>query len=60
MWRVHKEAGRPWPVLSEDPVMDYMVMEAVYLRVKKREKKEREQAERDEFKKDRDKLKQHQ
>jgi hypothetical protein len=35
MWRVHKDAGRPWPKFSDDPVVDYMVMEAVYLRVQK-------------------------
>lgn len=58
MWRVHKEAGRPWPTLSPDPVLDYMVMEAVYLRVKKREQEERKAAEREQWKKDREALKQ--
>lgn len=33
MWRVCRAANRPWPVLSEDPVIDYMVMEAVFLKV---------------------------
>lgn len=40
--------------------MDYMVMEAVYLRVKKREEQERKEAEKEQWKKDREGLKQHQ
>lgn len=40
LWRVHKEAGRPWPVICpEDDVIDYMVMEAVAIRVSKEEAK---------------------
>jgi len=35
MWRVCREAGRPWPILDDDPVVDYMVMEAVALRVQR-------------------------
>jgi hypothetical protein len=33
MWRVHKAAGREWPTLCEDDVIDYMVMEAVFMKV---------------------------
>ena len=34
LWRACKAAGRPWPVLCpEDDVVDFMVMEAVYLKV---------------------------
>lgn len=34
MWRVYKAAGRPWPeIVPDDPVLDYYVMEAVYLKV---------------------------
>lgn len=40
MWRVCKEAGRPWPTLSEDSVIDYMVMEAVALKVAEADKQE--------------------
>lgn len=40
LWRVHKEAGRPWPIICpEDDVIDYMVMEAVALRVQKADEK---------------------
>jgi PHD/YefM family antitoxin component YafN of YafNO toxin-antitoxin module len=47
MWRVCKEAGRPWPVLCpEDDVIDYMVMEAVYLKVQKQDERHRKDAER--------------
>lgn len=35
---MHKEAGRPWPVLSPDPVIDYMLMEAVFLKVQREQK----------------------
>lgn len=37
MWRVLREAGRPWPVLSEDAVTDFKVAEAVYVKVKHEE-----------------------
>ena len=46
MWRVCKSAGRSWPVLSDDPVIDYMVMEAVFLKVQKEDEKARKDAER--------------
>lgn len=59
MWRVCKEAGRPWPVLSEDSVIDYMVMEAVALKVKKAEAEEQKKAEKKEWqRKERERLKQ--
>lgn len=45
MWRVCKAAGRPWPRLSEDDVIDYMVMEAVCLRVQREDEKHRKEAE---------------
>ena len=57
MWRVHKEAGRPWPVLSEDPVVDYMVMEAVAIRVREEDRAAEKQRQIEEWKKNRDHLK---
>lgn len=60
MWRVTKEAGRPWPVLSEDPVLDYMVMEAVAIKVRREEEKAQREQARKEFKRDVDHLKQFQ
>ena len=56
MWRAHKAAGRPWPVISQDPVTDYMVMEAVALKVRKEDDEARKKQERDSFKKDHSKL----
>jgi hypothetical protein len=42
---VHKEAGRPWPIVCpEDDVIDYMVMEAVAIRVKEADEKAAKQA----------------
>ena len=40
LWRVHKDAGRPWPIIcEEDDVIDYMVMEAVAIRVRREDEK---------------------
>ena len=59
MWRVCKDAGRPWPRLSDDDVIDYMVMEAVAIRVRKREQEQEKAQERERWKKEqREKLKQ--
>jgi hypothetical protein len=59
MWRVYRDAGREWPAFSDDPVIDYMVMEAVALKAKKEEDKARKDAERAEWKKQqKEKLKQ--
>jgi hypothetical protein len=59
LWRVHKEAGRPWPVICpEDDVIDYMVMEAVALKVRHEDEKARKEAERKEWKSARSHLKQ--
>lgn len=45
LWRVYREAGRPWPVISDDDVLDFMIMEAVALKAKKEERELREEAE---------------
>lgn len=52
LWRVCKAAGRPWPTLSEDPVVDFMVMEAVYLKVQKEDDEAIKDAKRKNWKKD--------
>lgn len=56
MWRAYKAAGRPWPVISPDPVTDYMLMEAVALKVRKEDDEARKKQERETFKKDTSKL----
>ena len=57
MWRVHKEAGRPWPQISDDPILDYMIMEAVALKVREEDMEEEKKRKRDEWKTDRGHLK---
>lgn len=37
IWRVHKEAGIPFPTLTEDDVMQYLIVEAVMVKVKREE-----------------------
>jgi hypothetical protein len=64
LFRISKETGRPFPQVSDDDVIDFMVAEAVTLKVlaeddqaRKKAEKERE---REEFKKNRESLKKHQ
>jgi hypothetical protein len=53
MWRVCKDAGRPWPVICpDDDVLDYMVMEAVALKVRKEEREAEKQVEKNQWKKE--------
>lgn len=54
---MHKEAGRPWPVICpEDDVIDYMVMEAVAIRVDRADRESEKAKERDQWKKDKGSL----
>ena len=57
MWRVCSKAGRPWPRVSDDDVIDYLVMEAVAIRVLEEDRKAEKAAERESWKADREKLK---
>ena len=50
LWRVCKAAGRPWPVLDPDDVIDFMVMEAVEVNVLKDDQKRAKKQEREEWK----------
>lgn len=59
MWRVCKEANRPWPTLCDDAVIDYMVMEAVAIKAQREDEAARKEAERKEFKKNRAHLQEH-
>lgn len=44
LWRVCKQAGRPWPTLDDDDVIDYLVMEAVAVKASEIEREaEKEQ-----------------
>ena len=50
VWRITKECGRPFPKVCDDDVIDYMVMEAVTLKVKREDQEAAKQRERDEWK----------
>lgn len=57
LWRVCKEAGRPWPVIDEtDDVIDFMIMEAVTIKINREEKKKAKEREHKEFKRDKEGL----
>ncbi len=51
VWRASKAAGRPFPRISDDDVIDFMVMEAVGLKVAQEDADARERAEADSRKK---------
>lgn len=51
-----KAAGRPWPVLDSDDVIDYMVMEAVAIKVGKEEAKAEKKAKAQDWKRDKEGL----
>lgn len=42
MWRAHRSAKRPWPVMDDDDVIDYYIMEALAARDADEEQKERD------------------
>lgn len=52
LWTVCKEAGRGWPELDTDDVIDFMVMEAVAVKVAKEREKAEQNKKADEFKHD--------
>lgn len=56
MWRTYKAANRPWPTISGDDVIDYMVMEAVAMKARQEDAEAQKAQERKNFKKDRSKL----
>lgn len=58
IWRATKASNRPWPVLDEDPVIDFQILEAVAVRAAKEEDDARKRAEREEWKKNRGELEQ--
>lgn len=45
LWRANRAAGRPWPQISDDDVLDFMVMEAVHVKVKAEDAKAQKDAE---------------
>jgi hypothetical protein len=45
LWRTCKAAGRPFPQLVEDDVLDYLITEAVAIKVNREDAAAREEAE---------------
>lgn len=56
LWRVYRQAGRAIPEFSDDPVTDYLVVEAVGLKVAKEDADARKHAEREAWKQQTDEL----
>lgn len=52
MWTTYREAGRPIPRFSDDDYVDYCIIEAISLKVRKAEAEARKKQERDEWKKE--------
>lgn len=52
MWKVYQDSGRPWPTLCEDDLIDYMIMEAVFIKARKEESEAEKAAEKKEWKSD--------
>ena len=52
MWRANLAAGRPWPQISPDPVIDFMIMEAVVLKIRREDREAEREQEKKQFKKD--------
>lgn len=52
MWRVFKAAGKPFPDLCEDDVINYMILESVALKAAKEEKDAEKTTEQNQWKKD--------
>lgn len=56
MWRVYRAAGRPWPVLSSDDVIDFKVAEAVLIKTQQEEADAQDKKMREDWKKKTDDL----
>ncbi len=54
MWQVCKEAGRPFPTMDSDDVIDFQIIEAIAIKVAKEEEKAAKKAKAAEWKKDRE------
>lgn len=52
VWRTYKEAGRPFPRLSQDDVIDYMIIEAMVSKNMQAESEAQERAEHQAWMKD--------
>lgn len=50
IFRVYKESGRPFPQVSDDEVVDFMVMEALTYKAVEEDAEAQKKAERDQWK----------
>jgi len=57
-WRVYKSANRPFPQVSEDDVIDYMIMETLVIKDVKEQEKQAKKDEINQWKKDPEALRQ--
>ena len=55
-YRVYKEAGRPIPQLHHDDVIDYCVLEAIILKVRKEEEDAEKAMTKKQWKKDKESI----
>lgn len=55
-WRVHKAARRPYPKVSDDEVVDYLVIEALALKAGKERQEAEEEAKKQAWKNQTDEL----
>lgn len=53
---MHRAAKRPWPQLSDDPVIDYLIMEALATKDAKEEEKQRKEMEKKKWQADKSDL----
>lgn len=56
IWRAYKEANRPWPQLDDDDVIDFMITEAIAVKVAKEDQDEDRKQETKKWKKDKEGL----
>lgn len=51
LWQTYREAGRPIPTFSDDDVLDYMVVEALMVKMADEKRKEQDKQKRDQWRK---------
>lgn len=52
LWLTNREAGRPFPQVSDDDVLDYLVMEAIRVKIGEEAKEAQKDQERDSWRRE--------
>lgn len=52
LWRVSKAAGRPFPKLDDDDVIDFQIMEAVAVKIQREDEKAEKEYKKRQWRKD--------